>query len=365
MDDSETSRIEPGRRSFVLGAAAAASMATQAGAQSANTPAKRAYKRIATEEGFTIPEVGRASARYMETATDEPGVGRGGGGGGRPGLTDWKIRLAEMDRDGIDTQILLQNAPGVQIFSAAEGTALATLINDRATEEAVRKYPGRFALLATLAPQDPNAAARELERAVTKLGAKGGIINGHTKGEYLDEPKFLPIWEAAAALDVPIYIHPRDPSPQMIKPYQKYNLAGPMWGYAAEVSLHALRLILSGHFDRFPNQKVVIGHAGENIPFVLDRIDNRYNFQPPNPKLKRLPSDYFKANFVVTSSGINWSPAVKLMQEVLGPDKVLFAVDYPFEDQPTTIKKAEAIPMTPAQRKMFFQTNAERVFKLT
>ncbi len=359
------------RRSVLLGAAGAAALTS--GAKGKVSSGKMpAYKRIATEEGFTTPEVIEAQTRYLATATDEPGMagaqvpGTGGRVGGAS-LSNWATRVQEMDRDGIDTQLLLLGAPGVQIFKADEARALATLSNDRATEEAVRKFPGRFALLAAIAPQDPENAARELERAVTKLGAKGAVINGHTKGRYLDEDEFLPIWEAAEALGVPVYIHPREPSPEMLKPYQKYDgLNRGIWGFAAEVSLHSLRMIFAGRFDRFPKLQVVIGHAGENIPFVLDRIDNRYKITSGfrDHKLKRLPSDYFRDNFAVTTSGINWAPTINFMQEVLGPDKVLFAVDYPFEDQPWTVARAEATPMSDQVRKMFFQTNAERVFRL-
>jgi 5-carboxyvanillate decarboxylase len=329
----------------------------------------RPYKVIATEEGFNIKEVMEAQDRYLASHDDEPGLAdrRPGVIPGGPGLIDWEVRLEEMDRDGIDTQVLVLSSPGVQALEADEATALAALSNDRATEEAVRKYPGRFALLATIAPQDPAGAAKELERAMTTLGANGALVNSHTKGEYLDEEKFWPILEAAESLRAPIYIHPREPAPAMLQPYLKWDLATAVWGYAAEVSLHSLRLICSGVFDRFPNLKIVIGHAGENIPFVLDRIDNRYKRGRAysQGKLKRLPSEYFADNFVVTTSGINWAPTVHFMQDVLGPDKVLFAVDYPFEDQPWTMKQVDSIDMPDEHKKMFFQTNAERVFHLT
>ena len=340
--------------------------------------AERPYKIIATEEGFSLPEVLQAQARYLETATDEPGmVRRAAPGSGVSGafkaLLDWPTRVAEMDRDGVDTQVLLLGAPGVQIYSADEGAALARLSNDRATEEAVRKYPGRFALLAAIAPQDPAAAARELERAVTTLGAKGGVINGHTKGAYLDEERFMPIFEAAESLDVPIYIHPREPSPQMLAPYMDWPLETAAWGFAAEVSVHVLRMIWAGVFDRYPRLKIVIGHAGENIPFALDRLDISYRKSLVSPSFsaarrptaaKRLPSEYFRENFYCTTSGINWAPNIQFMQQVLGADRVLFAVDYPFEDQPWSIGRATDTPMSVADRKAFFQTNAERVFKL-
>jgi 5-carboxyvanillate decarboxylase len=337
------------------------------------TAGKRPYKVITVEEGFMIPEVIDAQARYMQTATDEGGIGWTSVLGRFPALTDWTMRVADMDRDGVDTQVLLIAGPAIQIFGADEATALARLTNDRATDEAVRKYPGRFALLAAVAPQDAEAAARELERAVTKLGAKGGVINGHTKGEYLDEDKFMPIFEAAESLDVPIYIHPREPSPQMLAPYQKWGLETAVWGFAAEVSLHVLRMIWAGVFDRYPKLKIVIGHAGENLPFALDRLDTTYRNSlvfPPKSSLqqpmaaKRPPSEYFRDNIYCTTSGINWAPTINFMQQVLGADRVLFAVDYPFTKQGWEIERAEQAPMSDADRKLFFQCNAEKVFKL-
>ncbi|HEX4652358.1 MAG TPA: amidohydrolase family protein [Granulicella sp.] len=362
------------KRSSAPGAQAAAGTAPKPGDGAEAQPAgKRPYKIITTEEGFIIPEVVEAQARYTQTATDELGIGWTSVLGRFPALIDWNSRISDMDRDGVDTQLLLLAGPGVQILSPNEGTALARLTNDRATEEAVRKYPGRFALLAAVAPQDPGGAAKELERAVTKLGAKGGVINGHTKGEYLDEDKFMPIFEAAESLDVPIYIHPREPSPQMLAPYQKWGLETAVWGFAAEVSLHVLRMIWAGVFDRYPKLKIVIGHAGENLPFALDRLDTTYRNSLVFPAksavqepvaAKRLPSEYFHENIYCTTSGINWAPTVTFMQKVLGAERVLFAVDYPFTKQPWEIERAEGIAMSDADRKLFFQTNAEKVFKL-
>ena len=307
-------------------------------------------RRIACEEGFSIPELIDAIDRYMaKGAADEPGM-RALIGDGKyprwPRLLDPEVRLADMAKSGVDMQLLLVNSPGVQIFDPSEASEIATLINDRAAGW-TRKWPDKFAALAAIAPQQPEKAAQELERAVSQLGMRGGLVNSHTKGEYLDDRRFWPILEAAQALDVPIYIHPREPAPEALPYYAAQHLEGAVWGYAAETALHVLRMIVGGVFEQFPQLKIVIGHDGEGIPFYLDRIDNRYRtlHEGGLGPLTRSPSTIFKENFWVTSSGSNWVPAVRFCQQVLGPDRVLFAVDYPFEEEVSTVQQAAAIEM--------------------
>ena len=330
-------------------------------------------RRIATEEGFTIPELVEATIRYMKSHDDEPSLKARQETGDRPAKTDgWRSQLASLGEQrlkdmadaGIDAAVIMVGSPGVQLFEPSEGTELARLINDRSAE-AMRKYPGKFYPLAAMAPQDPEKAAQEFERAVKTLGLKGGIINSSTKGEYLEEPKFRPILEVAQALDVPLYVHPREPSPGMYAPYVKHNLLGAIWGYAAETGLQGVRMIMSGLFDELPGLQIVLGHCGESIPFYMDRLDIRYTVDgAPRKKLKLLPSEYVKRNFIITSSGVNWQPAVKFCQEVLGDGNVLFAADYPFEDAADAVKRAEAIEMPAAAKEKFFFKNAERVFRI-
>jgi 2,3-dihydroxybenzoate decarboxylase len=198
---------------------------------------------------------------------------------------------------------------------------------------------------------------------------KGAVINSHTKNEYLENEKFWPILEAAEALNAPIYLHPRDPAAGMYD-LADYGGLQMIWGFAADASLHALRLILSGAFDRFPTLQFVLGHLGEGIPFALDRIDNRFAAIPAHyranlpRKIKRRPSEYFRDNFTVTSSGQNWEPAVRFCQQVLGADRVMFGADYPFEDQTAAVKSVNEIAMEGRVRDKFFHANAERVFGL-
>jgi len=266
-----------------------------------------------------------------------------------------------MDADGIDMQLLLLSAPGVQTLEEGLATDLAAMANDRLAE-ASRKNPDRLTGLAALAPQNPDRAAQELQRAVRTLGLKGAVINSHTNGEYLDDRKFWPILECAAALDVPIYIHPLDPSP---------GLGGPLgipgflvgWGWALEVGTHAIRLIASGVFDEIPKLRIVIGDMGECIPFLLPRLDNRYT-RDRGPKRKWSPSEYFKNHFVVTTSGMNYRPQLMMTIEEIGVDRVLFAADWPFEPSKEAVEGIENSPLSGADKAKIFHTNAARVFRL-
>src|SRR5262245_14603496 len=216
----------------------------------------RTYKRIAVEEGFNFPEI---MSEAVKVAARQPPLIKAlnpcGSSGGLWETLGAKLgdlgegRIRQMDADGIDMQLLL-SAPGVQTLEESLAVELAAMANDRLAA-ATRAYPDRLAGLAALAPQNPQKAALELQRAVRKLGLKGAVINSHTNGEYLDDPKFWPILASAAALEVPIYIHPRDPSPQLGGPLGIPGfLVG--WGWALEVGTHAIRLIGSTVFDEFP-----------------------------------------------------------------------------------------------------------------
>jgi 2,3-dihydroxybenzoate decarboxylase len=274
-----------------------------------------------------------------------------------------------MDATGIDMQIVSLTAPGVQIFDADLGVGLARAANDELAA-AIAKHPTRYTGLAAIAPQNPAAAAKELERAVQKLGLKGAIVNSHTRGEYLDDEKFWDILAAAEALDVPIYIHPNTPPNSWIKPFMERGLDGAVFGFAVETGLHALRLVVSGAFDRFPKLRVVLGHLGEGLPYWLFRIDfmhgasvrsNRYASQP---KLERKASDYLKENFYYTTSGMAWAPPIRYVQEVMGIDRVMYAQDYPYQFVPEEVNVTDELPLSREDHKAFYQTNAERVFKL-
>jgi 5-carboxyvanillate decarboxylase len=339
------------------------------------------YKRIATEEAWAPPELfDRFKVLLEKKSLPDPGFNSLWGFylGSKSERAQSLItriqqlgesRIQDMDASGIDVQLLLLTAPGVQVFDAATAVALARSSNDQVAE-AVRRYPTRYAALAAVAPQDPAAAAKELERSVRTLGLKGAIINSHTRGEFLDDPKFWDIFAAAEALDVPIYIHPSGPPASMVQPFLERGLDGAIFGFGVEVALHVLRIIVAGVFDRFPKLRIVIGHTGEGLPFWLYRIDymhaasvksKRYETMKP---LQRKPSDYLRENIYITNSGVAWEPSVKFCQQVLGVDHVLYAMDYPYQFVPEEVTAADNFAMSPADKKAFFQTNAERLFKL-
>jgi len=280
-----------------------------------------------------------------------------------------EVRLQDMAASGIHHQVLSLTSPGVQVFDAATARAVASAANDELAE-AVRRHPDRYTGLVAVPPQDPAWAAKEMERGVHQLGLKGVIINSHTHGEYLDAPKFWDIFAAAEALDLPIYLHPNTPSRGLIGPLLEAGLDGAIYGFGVETGMHLLRIIVAGVFDRFPKLQIIVGHAGEALPFWLYRLDymhaasvksQRYANMKP---LERTISEYMRENVYVTSSGMPSAPAITLCQAVLGVDRVMYAMDYPYQFVPEEVAMSDAFPMSAQDKKAFFQTNAERVFKI-
>lgn len=333
-------------------------------------------RRIAIEEAFVTADIAAEWSRVLSGRFVEPGFLAMGASilGDNPGaktvherLTDLDAgRIAHMDSAGIDMQVISITSPGVQVFDAVTAMALSKQAND-VLADAVRRHPTRFAGLATVAPQYPDGAAKELERAVKQLGMKGALINSHTMGEYLDDPKFWPIFEAAQALGVPIYLHPREPAPSMVGPYLDYGLYWAGWGFAAETGLHAMRLIMGGVFVRFPKLKIILGHMGEGIPFSLQRIDNRFKLGVKigaHGDLPRLPSEYFLENFVITTSGVMHDAALRLSLDVLGAGRIMFAADYPYESVEDGVKFMDETPITEEERRLIYAGNAEALFGL-
>jgi 5-carboxyvanillate decarboxylase len=281
-----------------------------------------------------------------------------------------EARISEMDAAGVDIQVLSLAVPGCEQFEAKEGAAMAKQTNDELAE-AVKKYPDRYIGQAALAPQDPEGAAAELERAVTQLGLRGGKLNSHVQGEYLDDPKYWPIFETAERLDVPLYLHPTVPSPAILKPYADYGfpLAGPPFGFQAEGSLHAMRLIYSGLFDKYPRLKIILGHLGEGLPFWLYRLD--FYWMKPwvdpelKPNIKHKPSYYLINNFIFTCSGMQFLPAFMCAYHAVGGDILAFGADHPFETSQDTLESLGTLPICEADKEKFYHGNAEKLLKIS
>lgn len=340
---------------------------------------KKKIRRIATEEAFSIPEVAAALRDVARSPShsadmvlvkriyDAPPGDKSPMGVMKSRLIDLEDeRLRDMDENGVDVQILSLTAPGVQMFDADTATELAALANDRLAE-VIQRHPGRFAGLAAFAPQSPKRAVKEMERAINKLKLHGFILNSHTNSEYLDNPKYWPFLEAAEALDGCIYIHPRAASDGLAAPFRDYGLDSAQWGYGVEVSTHAVRMIVSGLFDRFPKLKICIGHMGEAVHFWfwrLDYMNKNAQIRGSAPKLKLAPSEYFKRNFVITTSGVESPLALDYSIKALGIDNVMWAIDYPYQPSPPAVKFMDAAPVADAEREKLYHGNAERIFHI-
>jgi gamma-resorcylate decarboxylase len=289
-------------------------------------------------------------------------------------LVDFQdTRLRFMDETGVEIMIASLNAPAIQgIPDVKRAVELARRANDVLAEE-VAKRPDRFVGVAALAMQDPEAAIAELERSVKVLGFKGALVNGYsqvagsTKPIHYDLPQYRPFWRAVEKLDVPFYLHPRPPMPGVSPLYDGHPwLFGPSWSFAAETSLHAMRLIGSGLFDECPRLQIVLGHLGEGLPFYLWRIDNRNNWMkaPHKYAAKKPVADYVHANFHVTTSGHFSTPALVDTIAEIGADRVMYSVDYPFEDFGDAAQWFDKAEISEADRRKIGRTNALKLFKL-
>ncbi len=275
-----------------------------------------------------------------------------------------ELRLADMDRAGIAVQVI-----GTTSVQAIADVSLAIDVAKRSNDqlaELMHKHPDRFAGFAAVPTQAPQAAAAELERAVTRLGFKGAMVGGRANGEWLDDDRFQVLWECSAALAAPIYIHPADPSPEIMKMYDGCPvLLGNTWAWGVETATHALRLIASGIFDAYPKAEIILGHVGESLPFLLGRFDEGLSSVKPEIKgLKKPFSSYVKENILVTTSGWYQPEALVCTISALGADRILFADDYPWVDTELAIRMFENTPMSDANREKIYHRNAERWLKL-
>ena len=320
-------------------------------------------RTITLEEHFATPEILKKSAEIQPAsrnnfvkAVEEK-------------LLDLdKLRLADMDAAAIDLQVISLTNAGMDKFDGPTATALSRDANDKLAD-AVRAHPERFAGFAALALQEPEKAAAEFERCVRKLGFKGTLIHGTTRGVFLDDPRFTPIFEVAQALDVPVYLHPTLPPKAVEDSYfgglpgqTGFLLSTAAWGWHVETGMHCLRLIVSGLFDRFPRLNIIIGHMGEDLPFSIARAEAVLARETAH--LKRKVSEYFQEHFYITTSGYFTVPPLLCTLQVVGADRILFSVDYPYS--PNTIGRnfLNALPVSQGDLAKISHGNAERLLKL-
>lgn len=283
-----------------------------------------------------------------------------------------ELRLATMDRTGIELALLSLNAPAVQaILDRDEAVAVAVKANQRMAK-AVKDHPDRYRALAALPMQDPAAAADELKRCVNELGFKGALVNGFTQRDvedsaiYYDVAEYRDFWAVVSDLDVPFYLHPRMNIPSQSLIYEGHPwLRSAPWGFAVETSTHALRLCGSGLFDDFPNLRIITGHLGEGIPFGLWRIDARMRFSPRGYRGKRPLGDYFREHFHITTSGNFNDAAFRCTLEMMGADRLYFSADYPFERMEDAANWFDSTPVIDdEQRQTIGRENAIKLFDL-
>jgi predicted TIM-barrel fold metal-dependent hydrolase len=276
-------------------------------------------------------------------------------------------RLAEMDKAGIDVQVLSLTAPGVEQLDPADAIALARESNDFLAE-AIARHPSRFGGFAALPTSSPDQAADELQRRVRNHALQGAVINGHTRGRYLDDKFFSPILESAESLGVPIYLHPTPPPTPVIEasysgfgPIVTEMLAGPGWGWHVETAVHVIRMILGGVFDRYPKLLIIVGHVGETLPFMIQRLDVMPSAMT---KLQRPVSAYLRENLHYTFSGFNYLPNFLQLFLQVGIDRIMFSADHPYASMPQARAFLENLPISPADKDRIAHTNAERLLHL-
>lgn len=327
---------------------------------------------VALEEHFTVPDlVARIDpALVLRRGFPPPGVvwsqvtKRGE-------LADLgPTRIADMDAAGITVQVLSVAGAGADLLEGAAGIRLARDYND-ALARGVAEHPGRLAGFAHLPMLAPAAAADELERAVRDLGFHGALVNGLTEGRCLDHPEFDPILARAAALDVPIYIHPGISAEPVRRAYydglpgqMSYVMATSAWGWHIETAVQVLRLVLSGACDRHPGLKIIIGHMGEALPFMLARCEQTLAGEAAKV-LRRTVTRTILDQVWITTSGFFTLPPFLTALQTFGADRILFSVDYPFAANATARTFLDALPVAPADREKIASGNADRLLKLT
>lgn len=277
-----------------------------------------------------------------------------------------ELRLGEMDAAGVDIQVISHGAPSTQRLKGQNAVDIAQRVNDRLAAH-VARHPKRYAAFAALPTDVPEAAARELERCVRQLGFKGAMTHGLSNGEFLDMPRFRPIFQAADALDVPIYLHPANPNPVVADAY--YNdyaktypmVIRPAWGFTVETATQAIRLVLSGVFNECKNLQIILGHFGETLPFLLWRINQALS-RPGQDEMRFR--EIFCTHFHVTTSGHFSTPALLCTMLEMGIDRIMFSVDWPFVVHDGAMDWVRSLQMNDNDMAKFLGGNATRLLKL-
>ena len=321
--------------------------------------------KIGLEEHFAIDDTISDSAGFLDDRV-WPEL--------KENLLDFREkRIGIMDQYDIQMMILSLNAPAIQaIHEPKRAIEISCRSNDVLAEE-VNRLPDRFAGLAALPMQSPEAAIEELERCVKELGFIGILVNGFSQVDdsesavYLDLPQYRDFWKKVEELDIPFYLHPRNPLPSDARIYDGHPwLLGPTWAFGQETAVHALRLMCSGLFDDCPNLKIILGHMGEGLPFNLWRVDNRNAWvnKPPSYPAKKTISHYFQENFYITTSGNFSTPALLTTMLEVGVDKILFSTDYPFEAVSHAANWFDNLDISENDMKKIGRENSKILFKL-
>ena len=321
---------------------------------------------VALEEHVSFP----AFAAELDGSRAGQGGGSGGSGAVRDELADVdRLRLQSMDENGITLQVLSIPGPGAAMMADPDaGWDYARRYNNALAEQA-RKHPDRFLTFAHLPLLTPDAAADELTRAVQELGCPGAMVSGMTRGKFLDDPAFAPVLSRAEQLDVPIYIHPGVPPPAIRDAYYggfapdvSFMFATAAWGWHIETGVHVIRMVLAGTFDKHPKLKIIVGHMGEALPFMLDRLDTWLT--PRAKNLERGVAQTILDHVHITTAGFfTLAPFMSALM-TFGADRILFSVDYPFSKNAEARAFLDALPVTPSDKEKIAHGNADRILKL-
>ena len=323
---------------------------------------------MATKDGSQIIAI---EEHYLDIDVDAK-VNKMAGGGEetRKRLLDLgDLRVKEMDQAGIDIQVLSHCPPGAQAFDPNEAQERAPAVNTR-LHKFIQTKPDRFGGFATLPTRAPELAADELERCHKELGFHGAIVHGLTEGEFIDMPRFWPIFERAEALDIPIYIHPGRPHPAVIEAYykdyvEKYrSILSAGWGFTVETATAGLRMVLSGVFDKYPNLKIILGHMGEGLPFLMWRINHSFGPIIPNQGKMTGFKDIFTKHFHITTSGNFSDSALLCTMMEMGSDRIIYSVDWPYVENTPGTEWLETLAVSPEDKQKILNGNAKKLLKM-